>query len=67
MRWLEGITGSTDLNLCKLWEIVKDKEAGVQQSTGLQRVGHNLVTEQNQQRQQGTRVARMPDVLTRIY
>ena len=32
------------------------------QSMGLQRVGHNLVTEQ-QQRQQGIRVAHMPNVL----
>ena len=37
------------------------------QSMGLQRVGRNLVTEQKQQRQQGTRVACMPNVLTRIY
>ena len=27
MRWLNGITGSVDMNLSKFWEIVKDREA----------------------------------------
>jgi len=27
MRWLEGIVNSVDMNLSKLWEIVKDRGA----------------------------------------
>ena len=48
MRWLDGITDSMDMSLRKLQEMVKDKEAGVLWFMGSQRVGHNLVTEQQQ-------------------
>ena len=49
MRWLDGITDipkMLDMNLSKFWEMVKDREASVLQSMGLQTVGHDLVTEQ---------------------
>ena len=35
-----------DMNLSKLWEIVKDGEPGVLQSIGSQRFGHELATGQ---------------------
>ena len=44
----DGITDSTDMNLSKLWDIVEDRRSGVLQSMGLQRVGHNLATAQQQ-------------------
>ena len=48
MKWLDDITDSVDVNLSKFWEIVKDRETWCAAVMGLQRVGHNLGTEQQQ-------------------
>ena len=48
MRWLDGITDSVEINLNILKETVKDREAWRAAVHGSQRVGHDLVTEQQQ-------------------
>ena len=47
MGWLDGIIGSMDMSLSKLWKLVMDRRPGVLQSMGSQRVRHDWVTELN--------------------
>ena len=41
MRWLNGMTDVMDMNLGKLWEMVKDREAWHAAACGSQKVRHD--------------------------
>ena len=45
-RWLDGITDQVDMNLSKLWEIVKDRGVWSAVVLGVQTVRLNLANEQ---------------------
>ena len=49
MRRSDSLMDSMDMSLSKLQEIVKDREPGRLQRLGLQRVGQDLMTEEQQQ------------------
>ena len=49
MRWRDGITEAMAVNVGKLREMVRDREAWCAAVMGSQRVGRNLATKQQQQ------------------
>ena len=58
MRWLDGVTDSVDVSLSKFWEFEGQGSLACCSPWG-RRVGHNLVTQQ-QQRMLGAGLAQLP-------
>ena len=43
MRWLEGVTESTDMNMSRFWDILKDREAWYPTVHGVAKSGTQLI------------------------
>ena len=54
MKWLDGITDSTDMSLNRLWEMVEIRGVWHAVALGVTIVRHSLVTEQQCQQPSGT-------------
>ena len=48
VMWLDATTNAMDMNLGKLWEMVREGRPGVPQSMRSQRVGHDWETEEQE-------------------
>ena len=59
---MDGITDARYMNLGKLWEVVRDREAWHAASMGSQRVEHDWVTEQQQLTPKGDNVMNLENI-----